>query len=69
MYEVIFLSVVVREIEHAAIWYSDQEHNLGEKFKRNIFAAIEKLQSDKVIHGPAYNDLSRIFVKRFPQYV
>ncbi len=66
MYEVIFLTAAIREIEHAATWYSEQQEDLGQKFKENIFAEIDKLQSDNLIHGPVYKHLSRVFAKRFP---
>ena len=66
MYEVIFLTAAIREIENAANWYSEHQDHLGEKFKKNVLAAIDTLQSDKLIHGSVYKDLSGIFVKRFP---
>lgn len=46
MYEVIFLTTAILEIEHAATWYNNQQEGLDTKFKENIFLAVEKLQSD-----------------------
>ena len=66
MYEVIFLTAAIHEIEQTAIWYSEQQYDLGEKFKKNVLAAIDKLQSDKLILGSVYKDLSRVFVKVIP---
>jgi plasmid stabilization system protein ParE len=69
MYRIIFLAGALHEIESARNWYGQQQPGVEEKFTENIFAAIEKLQSDKIIYGSIYRGLSRVFVKRFPYIV
>ena len=69
MYKVIFLLEAVIDIESADRWYEDKQTNLGSRFKDNTLAAIEKLQSDKIVYKSLYRGLSRIFVKRFPYIV
>ena len=66
MYKIKFTEAAVQEIESASRWYSAQQDNLDERFKKSISSALEKLHSDKMIHGAAYRGLSRVFVKEFP---
>ena len=69
MYRIIFLLEAVVDIESADRWYEDKQTNLGNRFKENTLAAIDKLQSDKIVYKSLYRGLSRVFVKRFPYIV
>jgi len=69
MYKIKFTEGAAKEIENAGLWYSEKQYGLDRRFNKSISSAIEKLQSDKVVYGPVYRGLSRVFVKNFPYQI
>jgi plasmid stabilization system protein ParE len=69
MYKIIFLIEAIEDIENAGNWYEQKQYGLKKRFTDHILAAIEKIQSDKIIYVPAYRGLSRVIVKRFPYII
>lgn len=69
MCKINFLLQAIEDIEEAATWYAQFDLHLSERFKYQVFSAIEGLNSDIVGYYPVYRGLSRVFVKRYPYSV
>jgi ParE-like toxin of type II ParDE toxin-antitoxin system len=69
MYKIIIMPDAIGDIANADKWYEDKQVGLGSSFKENTFAAVEKLQSDKIVYKSLHRGLCRVFVNRFPYVV
>jgi plasmid stabilization system protein ParE len=57
-----------QEFEEAAAWYEAQRSGLGEKFKLEVKAALERALADPVIFQRVRGRARRIRLRRFKKY-
>lgn len=69
MYRIVLLPLAGKDIRVAIEWYDEKSYGLGEKFREEVFAQIDRIKDDFLERGPVYEGVSRVLVKKFPYII
>ena len=69
MYKIVLLPLAADDIRAATQWYAEKGSNLGERFKNEVSSQIDNLKDDVIERAPVYQELSRVFIKKFPYVI
>lgn len=64
-----FHPLVPRDLAAAIGWYEEISPNLANRFRKAVGDAFEKIESQPLIYGIAFDDVRLVRVSRFPYVV
>jgi plasmid stabilization system protein ParE len=58
--------LAVSDLNNAVAAYDQQQSRLGNEFRAEVYAAIERIRSGPLTYATVQDDLRRCLVRRFP---
>ena len=68
MYKPVILPLAKQDIQDAAIWYNEQQADLGKRFLRFVRSKVKRISENPQLYPARYSDVRTAVLDVFPLY-
>lgn len=68
-YSLLILPLAKIDIKETAIWYNEQQENLGKKFLKNLKKEVATIKQNPLLYEIKYDNIRTALIETFPYLI